>query len=175
MISEFKFNELAEKRYTVRSYKDTPVNDECVEYILKAAKLAPTAKNNQPQRIYVIKGEESLARLDKCTRCRYNAPMAFVIGYDKDICFTRTDLDKKSSGDIDASIVTTHMMLACADIGLGSTWVMAFDPFKLREEFNIEENVDLTAVLMVGYAAEDGVPSPRHTLYRDENEIISYK
>ena len=64
--------QLMEERYSVRSFADKPVEDEKIEAILQAGRLAPTACNNQPQKVLVLESAESLALWRKCTKCHFN-------------------------------------------------------------------------------------------------------
>ena len=164
--------DLARERYSVRKYRQKKVPGELVEQILRAAELAPTGCNNQPQRIIVVESEEGLTRLRECTRCHFDAPLAFIIGYNKNECWKRP-YDGKLSGDIDASIVTTHMMLEAAELGLGTCWVMHYRPEVLREKFGISEEIETTALLVAGYPAEESVPAAGHTAFRPAPELIT--
>ena len=110
------FLNLAAQRYSVRKFTDKPVGREVLDQILKAGYLAPTACNLQPQRILVINQQESLEKLRRCTPCHFDAPAALLVCYEKDACWKRK-YDGKDSGDIDASIVTTHMMLEAQELG----------------------------------------------------------
>lgn len=166
------FLELAEKRYSVRRFEACPVPQEAISKILMAGRAAPTAHNNQPQQIIVVQSDEGLGKLKKCTECHYNAPLAFIICYDKGKCWVRA-YDGKGSGDIDASIVAAHMMLEAADLGLGSTWVMYFIPRAVRVEFGLPENTEPAAILVMGYP--DAGPSPMHTDRRPLEEYVSYQ
>jgi nitroreductase len=166
------FRELAAARYSVRRFRNEPVEQAKIDLVLGAARLAPTAANKQPQRILVITGEEALAKVDKCTSCRFAAPLVFLVSYDADECWVRGQYDGAKSGEVDASIVTTHMMLQAADIGLGTTWVMHFDPVKTREEFRLPANVIPVAFLPAGYPAGDAAPSDRHALREPPEKLI---
>jgi nitroreductase len=156
------FKDLIEARYSVRTFKDLPVEQEKVDLILRAGQLAPTAGNRQPQRIIAINDDAAaLAKIDETTRCRFGARLVFAVGFSKEDSWIRP-FDSQSSGWVDASIVTTHMMLQAADVGIGSTWVMFFDADKLISEFNIPEIIVPVALLVCGYPAEDASPSPMH-------------
>lgn len=96
-----------------------------------------------------------------------------LICYNKDECWTRP-YDGNQSGIVDASIVTTHMMLQAWELGVGSTLVMHFNPFKMREAFAIPENIEPVALLVMGYPAPDAEPNERHAVYRPMEETISY-
>lgn len=170
---DMDFLKLAKGRYSVRKFMDKPVEQEALDKILKAGYLAPTACNLQPQRILVINSKEGLAKLKTCTKCHFNAPTAMLISYDRDKCWQRK-YDDKISGDIDASIVTTHMMLEAAAIGVGTTWVMHFDPAAVRKEFRVPASFDPVALLVMGYPAPDAEPFPGHSEFKAMDELVSY-
>ena len=142
------FLELAKERYSCRSFTDKKVEKEKLEKILEAGRIAPTAVNYQPQRIL------KLAKLSECTRFGWGAPVIMIICYDKNISWKRK-YDGKDEGIIDASIVTTQMMLEIQDLGLGTTWIGSFDPQKIREVYEIPENLEIVSILPVGYPSED--------------------
>lgn len=142
------FLDLVQERYSVLEYKHRLVEDEVIQRILKAGLLAPTACNFQPQRIKVIKTDEDRRRLNNVIPSKYYVPAAFLVCFDRYKSWTRP-MDGKNSGDIDASIVTTHMMLEATDLGLGSIWVMYWSPDKMREEFELPEDLEPVALLIV--------------------------
>ena len=167
------FLKLAEERYSVRKFKNEHLDDETLKKILKAGHLAPTGCNYQPQRILVLNSDESIEKLRKCTKCHFGAPTAMLVCYCMDECWERK-YDGHTSGIIDASIVATHIMLEAASIGIGSTWVMHFDPFAMIKEFDIPQNIEPVALLVMGYPAEDAEPLHLHSQYRPENEIVIF-
>lgn len=167
------FLKLAQDRYSVRKFSDRPVEQEKLNKILKAGQIAPTACNLQPQRILVIQEEDVLQKLRKCTECHFNAPLALLVCYDKEQCWKR-GYDDKSSGDIDAAIVTTHMMLEAHALGIGSTWVMYFIPEAVKEELKLPETYEATSLLVMGYAAEDIKPSAGHLEKKAQEETVFY-
>jgi nitroreductase len=156
------FLELAKNRYSLRKFSSAPVEEDKIAKILDAGRIAPTAHNNQPQRFKVITSEEELAKVDECTRCRYGSPAVLLVCYDKNVVWER-QFDGANSGDVDASIVTTHMMMEAEELGLHSCWVMYFHPAKTIEVFALPEHIVPVAFLPIGYAAEGGEPSPMHT------------
>lgn len=165
------FIELAEKRYSVRSFSDKKIEQEKVDLILKAAQLAPTGCNNQPQKLLVIKGEEMLSKWHKCTKFNFNETLVILTCYDKSLCWTRP-FDGKTCGVIDASIVTTHMMLEAADIGVGSTWIMYFDPELVSREFNISDDYEIVSALVMGYPSDDAKPAHLHGKTKPIEELM---
>ena len=167
------FYELAKSRYSVRNFKQQPIPQETVDKILAYGHIAPTGCNMQPQRILVINEATSLAKLKECTRSHFDAPLAMLICYHKEEGWTRR-YDGAKSAPVDCSIVTTHMMLGAWELGIGSCWVMSFDPQKMRENFNIPEALEPVALLVMGYPAEDSTPAPMHEAVRTLEELISY-
>ena len=167
------FLNLAADRYSVRKFENKHLEQEVINQILRAGHLAPTGCNYQPQRILVLNNDESIMELKKCTQCHFDAPTAMLICYNKDECWTRK-YDGETCGPIDASIVTTHMMLEASEIGIGTTWVMHFDPFAMREAFKIPENIEPVALLVMGYPAPDAEPLHLHSEFRPLDEIVCY-
>lgn len=166
------FLELATHRYSVRKFKDIPVPQMLIDKILLAGNIAPTAHNNQPQKIIVANSSKGLNTLKKCTECHYNAPLAFIICYDKEKCWKRS-YDNKSSGDIDASIVATHMMMEATELGIGSTWIMYFIPETIKVEFELSDNIEPVAILIMGYP--DANPSLEHFNRINFDDYVSYR
>ncbi|MDR0861844.1 MAG: nitroreductase family protein [Oscillospiraceae bacterium] len=154
------FSQLIKDRYSVRSFAQTAISADDKAAILEAGRVAPTACNYQPQRFHVFETAEDLQKLDLCSPCRYGAPYAILICYDKSVCWSQPD--GSNSGSIDASIATTHMMLQAADLGLGSIWVGMFDAAKLAAEFALPENIVPVALLPLGYPAEGTEPFALH-------------
>lgn len=167
------FIQLARERYSCRKFKDTKVERKKTDMILEAAMAAPTAVNKQPQRILVLTDKNKLHSLKKCTRFDFDAPLCFVVCADKDKAWTRK-YDGKNSYEIDAAIITTHMMLQAQELGLGTTWVMSFDPAKTREVFCIPENLEIVALLPTGYPADDAPVNALHNTFMDMEEMVSY-
>ena len=168
------FLELAKKRFSVRSFADKPVEREILDKILEAGHVAPTACNFQPQRIYVAQNAEVREKLAAVCRFTFGAPVILVIGYDTTRDWKNKLAPGYSSGETDAAIVCTHMMLEAEELGLGACWVGYFDPAKVAEVLALPENVKVTALLPMGYPAEDAKPLPLHSQFRDSAEIVEY-
>ena len=78
-----EFEKVIKERFSTRKFSDKKVEKEKLAKILEAARLAPTAKNLQAFKIYVVESREGIEKIDKATRCRYNAPTVLVICGDK--------------------------------------------------------------------------------------------
>lgn len=82
--------------------------------------------------------------------------------------------DGALSSSVDAAIVATYIMLATQNEGVGTCWVMHFDLKAMHETFNIPENVEPTALIVMGYPSEDAKPIELHYQFRDINETVFY-
>lgn len=168
------FLEFARKRYSVRSYSEKEVEREKTDKILQAALIAPTAVNYQPQKIYVLKSKEALGKIRSITQSTYNAPLVFLVCSDTDRAWHSSFTKGYDSGEMDASIVCTHMMLEAEDLGLGSVWVLLFDPKEVKKAFGLPENIRPHCLLAVGYPSENAQPyRPWHDVFRDMSDIIT--
>ena len=170
-VDEMRFYDLAAQRYSVRAFSDAPVEAEKLKTILECGRLAPTAKNNQPQKIYVLESPEALKKARELTPCAFNAPVVLLICGDVSLGWTNPETGHNST-EMDVSIVTTHMMLCAKDLGIGSTWVCRFDTARAKEIFNLPENIQPFCLLPLGYAAETAAPSPNHLLRKPLEETV---
>ncbi|MBQ9328883.1 MAG: nitroreductase family protein [Solobacterium sp.] len=156
------FMELAEQRYSVRHYKDQPVEEEKIQKILQAGNLAPSAFNYQPQKIYVLRSEEAKEKLRSVTRMLYDAPIAFVVCYDENVSWKNTvttfgqDYD---GGEMDNCVTGTYMMMEATELGLGTCWVRGFNTDAIHDALGLPENIKVSFIMDCGYESET---STRH-------------
>lgn len=168
------FLELAKKRYSVRKYEDKKVEREKLKKILEAGRVAPTGANRQPQRLIIVQEEEGLNKVKKTART-YGAPLVIIVCADHNETWKRP-FDRKDIADIDASIVTSHMMLQATELGLGTLWVCYFDPLVIRKEFKLSENLEPINILCIGYAADEPLSPDRHNEQRKPlSETVFYE
>ena len=168
-----EYMEVVRERYACKKFDSKQIAKEQLDAILEAGRLAPTAKNNQEQHIYVVQSEEGLAKIDGLTPCRYGAPTVLVVAFDKTNTFTYPG-QKYDSGIEDASIVATHMLLAAKSAGVDSCWVNFFDPDKVAETFGMPENEEVLTFIDLGYAAEGTQPGPTHATRKPIEETVSF-
>lgn len=166
------FLDLAKERYSVRKFTDTPVEQEKIDLIIEAGKVAPTAVNSQPQMIYLLQSKEAMEIANRLSPCIYGAPQAFLMCYDDNRVCKRDD---GNYGDIDCSIVLTHMMLEAYNLGIGTCLVGRFNPDEAVSELGLPENIHPVLLMPFGYAADDAVPSPRHSEYRAMEEMFEIR
>ena len=169
------FLQLAKDRFSVRYYEKKPVEQEKIDAILDAARVAPTAKNLQPFHIYILQSKEVIAKINELSRCAYEAPVVFIVCYDKSKAWVSPFDPGDNSGIMDTSIVGTHMMMEAFEQGLGSCWVKFFDAREVAAAFEIPENHTPSFLLDVGYPANGAAPAKPHFEKREVKDFTSYK
>lgn len=167
------FLDLAKARFSVRAFKKDPIEEEKLAAILEAGRVAPTACNKQPQKIFVAKSEESREKLASVCRFTFGAPVVLVVAYDKERSWQNDLMPGYESGETDAAIVCTHMMLAAFEQGIGSCWVGWFHGEEIKKALGLPENLRVTAILPIGYPAEGAAPTKLHTKIRDFDDTIT--
>ena len=166
--------EIAKKRFSVRNYTDQKVEPEKLNKILEAAHVAPTAANLQPVHLIVAQSDEALAKVSEAANI-YGAPLAIIVCADNNKAWVRP-FDQKQTNDIDASILTDHMMLQATELGLGTVWVCYFKPDVLREEFNLPANLEPINILVIGYSDEEPADTNRFDTQRiPMSQLVSYE
>ena len=166
-----EFSDLIRNRYSVRAYKPDAVEEEKLDRVLEAARLAPTAANRQPFQLIVIHTEGREDDLQRIYRRKWfvQAPVVVCICAMPDEGWVR--MDGKGYTDVDAAIAMDHLILAATDLGLGTCWIAAFDPAAAREVLGLPEGVEPIAFTPLGYAADQPRSKERKArsdLVRDE-------
>ena len=164
----------AKARSSVRAYTGQAVEEEKLQKILETAHVAPTAANMQPVRLIVVRSREGLAAVSESANI-YSAPVAVVVCADKSKAWKRP-FDGMVTTDIDASILTDHMMLMATELGLGSVWICYFKPDVLKQGLGLPENLEPVNILALGYSAEPEADKDRHSQMRiPMDELVQYK
>jgi len=166
-----EFSELIQKRYSVRAYKPDPVEDERLRQVLEAARLAPTAANRQPFQLIVIHTAGREAELRRIYDREWFVQPPLVIcacGVPHQSWVRR---DGKSYMDIDVAIAMDHLILAAANVGLGTCWIGAFDRTAAREVLDLPDDVEPIAFTPLGYPADECRPKKRKPL----SQLVRYE
>ena len=166
------FESVIRERKATRLFSSKEVEKDKIDKILEAGRIAPTAKNIQPFKIYVITSKEGLKKIDECTPCRYKAPLVFLILGDEEKAFVK---DNTPMYVMDASIVATHMMLEATNIGVDNIWIEYFDTEKMIKVFDIPSNLKPVCLLPMGYKSKICPPSPLHKIRKSLDKIVEYK
>jgi nitroreductase len=166
-----KFNDLVYQRYSVREYKKDSIEEDKLQKILAAARIAPTAANRQPFRLILIhtSGKEERLREIYNRDWFVSAPIVICACGIPELGWVRAD--GKSYLDVDIAIVMDHLSLAAADLGLGTCWVASFNVKAARNFLNIPEEAEPVVFMTLGYPADVREEKER----KDLNELISYE
>ena len=168
------FTELAKKRFSVRKFSNRKIDSNLLDEILQISLIAPTAKNQQPQRIYVLQSDEAFAKLDKLTRCRYGAATVLLFTYNEDEEWKNPLEQNVHSGVEDVSIVAAYVMLKAAELGLDTTWCNMFENNALEKAFYIPENEKSVLIMPVGYRDAEVNPAPMHEQIKELESMVKY-
>jgi len=165
------FYDVIRKRRSVRAYRREPVEEDKLRRVLEAARAAPTAANRQPIHIYVVRNAGLRERLLEVYPQKWfaNAPVIICMCTRPEEAWQRTD--GKNYADVDATIAMDHLILAAAAEGLGTCWIGAFKPERLRELLGLPHELEPLALTPLGYPAAEPVPTPRKPL----DELVEYR
>ena len=165
------FIELINKRYSSRSYKPDPVEDGKINYVLNAARLAPTASNRQPFKIIAIhtNGKEQELQTIYPRKWFVQAPIVIcVCGLPANAWVRR---DSRKYLDVDIAIVTDYMILAATDIGLGTCFIAEFDATNARKVLALPDDVEPILFTPLGYP--DNLPGVKER--KSLEELVRYE
>ena len=165
------FTTLVESRYSVRSYKTDPLEEEKLQKVLQAMRLAPTATNNQAFQFIVIhtKGREEELRRIYNKNWLVQAPVVVCACGIPAENWVR--MDGKNYNDVDVAIAMDHLILAATNEGLGTCWIGAFDAQAAKEVLGLPEGVEPIALTPLGYPAGELRPKKRKEL----SELVRYE
>ncbi|MBO5544475.1 MAG: nitroreductase family protein [Oscillospiraceae bacterium] len=169
------FMELAKNRYSERFFDSCPVEQEKLDKILEAGRIVPTACNYQPQRFYVMRRPEALAKVKQVIPFHYNAPLVLLVCYDANTVW-RNPSDRYyqnyNSGEQDASIAATTMMYEAEELGVHSVWLRGFDSQTVVDTFGLPENMIPVMMFAMGYPSEKSKPNGWHFKRKPLDEFV---
>ena len=141
-------------RKSVREYLDKPVEDEKLNAILEAARLAPSAGNRQEWRFVVVRDSKTRRRLAEAANNQTFIGQAPVVV----AACAETDNHVMRCGQlcypIDVAIALDHMSLAATELGLGTCWIGAFNEQKVKEILGIPEEIRVVQLMPLGYPSD---------------------
>lgn len=148
------FAELISKRYSVRSYKPDLVEDDKLVLVLEAARLAPSASNRQPYQLIVVKTAGREIELKRIYSGNFftEAPLVICACALPSQAWSRKDGTDYSHVDI--AIAMDHLVLAAAELSLGTCWIAAFDPDAAREVLGLPAEAVPVVFTPLGYPAD---------------------
>ncbi len=167
-----EYSELVAMRYSVRSYRPDPVEDGKLQAVLEAARLAPTAANRQPIQLVVMHtaGREEEIRKIYHKPWFVQAPLVIAVCAISSQAWVR-ESDRFNARLIDAAIVADHLILAAANLGLGTCWVAAFNVEAARTVLSLPADVEPAIFTPLGYPADQ--PGPR--IRKPLTDLVRYE
>ena len=152
---EVEFLDVIKTRRSIRKYKPDPVSDKDIEYVLNAARLAPSWKNQQSWKYVVVKDKEKIKKIasarPQSMEWLAEAPVMIVA------CANPDDSGHREGKDyylVDIGISLEHLLLAARDRGLGTCWIGGFDEKTVKDAIEAPENVRIVAYTPLGYSDE---------------------
>ncbi|MGD8996862.1 MAG: nitroreductase family protein [Anaerolineae bacterium] len=166
-----EFSKLIAQRYSVRAYRPDPVEQDKLERVLEAARLAPTAANRQPFQLILIQTQGRQDELNRIYRKDWfvQPPLIIAACGLPDRGWTRRD--GKSYVDVDTAIVMDHLILAAANEGLGTCWIGAFDADAAREVLGLPDDVEPIVFTPLGYPDDEPGAKKRRPL----SDLVRYE
>ncbi|NOZ19930.1 MAG: nitroreductase [Planctomycetes bacterium] len=158
-------------RRSVRGYLDKPVEDEKLNAVLEAARLAPSARNSQDWKFVVVRGAERRQKIMAAAKGQVFVGQAPVV-----IACCAMDAERvmscgQKAGPINVAIAVDHMTLAAVELGLGTCWVCAFDEAPVKEILGIPDGPRVIALLTLGYPESAPPPTARKSM----DEIVCHE
>ncbi len=189
-VVSLEFFDVVRKRRSIHHFTKEEISDEDLQYILEAARWAPSAGNNQPWRFIIVRDPENIYKIWEST-----TGIEFQISSKTSVPVTPQNFIKKAPVIIvactdptaykgrqaninanlyciqDSAIATMNLLLAACDRGLGACWVGMFKEEKLREALNIPLPIKPVAIIPVGHTKSKEKPRPRKLL----EELVHYE
>ena len=150
------------QRRSIRKYKPDPVSEADLEYVLEAARLAPSWANSQCWKFVVITDPKVKSELAKSGKeWTAHAPVLIAACADPSKPGTKGD---QAYYMLDIGIAMEHLILAAADRGLGTCWIGWFKEDVAKRALDVPEDIRVVAFTPLGYPDETPSPKPRKAL-----------
>jgi len=162
--------ETIRKRYSCRAYQEKPIEQEKLDSLFEAARLAPSAKNTQDWRFVVVTDKETKHQVAETT----NRPEVFEkAGVIIAACSNSDDVMRcgQAIGPIDIAIALEHIALQAAELGLATCWIGSFYTEKVRTILGIPDDIAIIELMTVGYPAD----SPKQPSREPIEKIVCYE
>ena len=158
------------RRYSCRAYMDTPIEPEKLDKVLEAARLAPSAKNQQDWRFVVVTETQTKKKLAVAANNQafVGTAAAVIAGCSvSDLVMTCG----QGIAAIDVSIAMEHIALQATELGLATCWIGSFFPEKVRAVLGIDDDVEIIELMTIGYPADEKKATKRGPI----SNIVCYE
>lgn len=175
-----ELNECINTRRSIRKYQEKQVSKDTILEIIKAAQMAPSWKNSQVSRYYVVTSEEKVKLVKECLadfnqNNTKDAPVIIV----STVVNGRSGFDREGNYEthlkdgfqfFDSGLQVQNLCLKAHDLGLGTLIMGLYDEAKIREILEIQKEQIIVAVLGLGYPDIEPVAPQR----KDIEEIVKF-
>ena len=151
-----EFMDVIRTRKSTRSYIDKDVEEEKINQMFEAARLAPSWANKQCWNYVVVSDKEKIQKLAAGIINSWMKNTAIVIV----ACADPKKSGSKNGMDyylVDVAISMEHLVLAATNLGLGTCWIGGFDETKVKTILNIPEKIKVVAMTPIGYSSDEGI------------------
>lgn len=161
-------------RHSVRAFLPEKVDNTLLRKVMEMVQMAPSAVNKQPYRFVVVSQPSLLQKItDAYSRDWFKtAPVCIVAIADHAQSWHRS-VDGKDFAEVDAAIAIDHLTLAACSVGLGTCWVCNFDASLIASLLQLAENEEPIALIPIGYAANEAIPSEK--VRKSVDELVIWK
>ena len=159
-------------RKSVRSFSDRPIEEDKLQTVLEAARLAPSASNRQEWRFVIVHEAETRIKLAQAAGNQSFVGKAPVVI----VACAETDGHVMRCGPpcypIDVAIALDHVTLAAVELGLGSCWIGHFDESKVKEILGIPKDIRVVELMPLGYPIDPSAIEKRRLSF---DTIVRYE
>lgn len=156
------------ERRSIRKYLPLAVEQEKLDQILEAARLAPSWKNKQGWRFLIVTEQKKKADIlsafaddNPAKKAIAQAPVIIVV------CAAPRESGIEEGKEYylaDAAIAFEHICLSAHALGLGTCWMGLFREAPLREALGVPEEYRVVGMTPLGYPDQAPHPRPRKAL-----------
>lgn len=144
-------------RKSVRSFLDRDIEEDKLQRVLEAARLAPSAKNKQEWRFVVVKDRQKREQLAQAAHDQTfvgEAPVVIACCAESDKHVMRCGLE---CYPIDVAIAIDHLTLAAVAEGLGTCWIGSFESERVKQILGIPQEIIVVELLPLGYPKDPAI------------------
>ncbi len=170
-----ELDKVLKERKSVRKFKKLDIPWYLVAECLEAAIEAPSSGNVQNWRFIVVRNPENKEQVIKACEEQYwmlHAPVIIVVCSELEKIRRLFGIRGEALYAVqNCAAAIENLILKAHELGLGSTWIGAFDEMKLRESVNLDPELRPQAVIALGYSGEVEEKSKREPL----DNVISFE
>jgi nitroreductase len=157
-------------RRNVRSFEDRAIADEDLDRILEAGRRAPSSRNWQPWDFVVVTDREQLGRLAGVWQ--YGAHIADAAAAIALVIPAGLDARDRETAEYDLGQATMQMMIAAADLGIGTGHSAVGDQDVAREVLGLPQDRAAAYVLDLGYPGDRPLKPIRRPNRRPFEDVV---